>query len=186
MRYLHFIVIFIFYLDGIIIANRGGRFSLRVIYMLYVFKLSAIEENGRIIPKIKLSENVGKITNPGYKLLWRLFDKDTGKAIADVITLHDEVIDESVPYELFDPEFTWKRKLVSSFTAKRLMVQLFSGGSCVYRSPALNDIKKYCSEQVDTLWDEVKRFENPHNYYVDLSQKLWDLKEKLLHEYSMK
>lgn len=151
-----------------------------------VYKLSAIEENGHVIPKIKLSENVGKITNPGYKLLWRLFDKDTGKAIADVITLNDEVIDESVPYELFDPEFTWKRKLVSNFTARRLMVQLFSRGNCVYKSPALEDIKKYCSEQVDTLWDEVKRFENPHNYYVDLSQKLWDLKEKLLHEYSMK
>ncbi len=151
-----------------------------------VYKLSAIEENGRVIPKIKLSENVGKITNPGYKLLWRLIDKDTGKAIADVITLNDEVIDESVPYELFDPEFTWKRKLVSNFTAKRLMVQLFSSGNCVYQSPALDDIKKYCGEQVDTLWDEVKRFENPHNYYVDLSQKLWDLKEKLLHEYSMK
>lgn len=151
-----------------------------------VYKLSAIEENGRIIPKIKLSENVGKITNPGYKLLWRLFDKDTGKAIADVITLNDEVIDESASYELFDPEFTWKRKLVSNFTAKRLMVQLFANGKCVYQSPALDDIKKYCSEQVDTLWDEVKRFENPHNYYVDLSQSLWDLKEKLLHEYSMK
>ncbi len=151
-----------------------------------VYKLSAIEGDGRVIPKIKLSENVGKITNPGYKLLWRLFDKDTGKAIADVITLHDEVIDESGPYELFDPEFTWKRKLVANFTAKRLMVQLFSNGNCVYQSPTLNEIRRYCSEQVDTLWDEVKRFENPHNYYVDLSQKLWDMKEKLLHEYSMK
>ncbi|HEX2947612.1 MAG TPA: nicotinate phosphoribosyltransferase [Clostridia bacterium] len=151
-----------------------------------VYKLSAIEDNGRITPKIKLSENVGKITNPGYKLLWRLFDKETGKAIADVITLNDEVIDESKPYELFDPEFTWKRKVVSNFTARKLMVQLFSGGQCVYRSPKLADIKKYCGEQVDTLWDEVKRFENPHNYYVDLSQKLWDTKERLLHEYSMK
>ncbi len=151
-----------------------------------VYKLSAIEENCKVIPKIKVSENVGKITNPGFKLAWRLFDRESGKAIADVLTTHDEIIDDSKPYEIFDPEFTWKRKTVTDFYAKRLMVQLFDKGNCVYVSPELNKIRDYCREQVGTLWEEVTRFENPHEYYVDLSQKLWDMKEKLLHEYSMK
>lgn len=150
-----------------------------------VYKLCAIEEEGRIVPKIKVSENVGKITNPGFKAVWRLFDKESGKAIADVITLHDEVIEENRPYELFDPEFTWKRKTVSNFYARKLLVMLFDKGTCVYESPELADIRRYCQEQVETLWNEVKRFENPHEYYVDLSQPLWDMKEKLLHEYSM-
>jgi nicotinate phosphoribosyltransferase len=151
-----------------------------------VYKLSAIEENGSIVPKIKLSENVGKITNPGYKLVWRLFDRDSGKAIADVITLSGEVIDDTKPYVLFDPEFTWKRKTVSNFTARKLMVQLFDKGNCVYESPGLEDIRSYCLQQADTLWEEVKRFENPHEYYVDLSQPLWDMKQRLLREYSVK
>jgi nicotinate phosphoribosyltransferase len=151
-----------------------------------VYKLCAIEENGRIIPKIKVSENVGKITNPGFKQVWRLFDRESGKAIADVLTTNDEVIDDSKPYEIFDPEFTWKRKTVTDFYAKKLMVQLFDKGNCVYESPALDKIRDYCRQQVNTLWEEVTRFENPHEYYVDLSQKLWDMKEKLLHEYSMK
>jgi len=150
-----------------------------------VYKLCAIEEDGRIIPKIKVSENVGKITNPGYKKVWRLFDRETGKAIADVLTLHDEVIDDSKPYEIFDPEFTWKRKMLTNFRAQKLMVQLFDKGRCVYESPELNRIRDYCREQVATLWEEVTRFENPHEYYVDLSKPLWDLKAKLLHEYSM-
>ena len=151
-----------------------------------VYKLSAIEENGQIIPKIKLSENVGKITNPGFKQVWRLFDKRDGKAIADVITLNDEIINENEPYELFDPEFTWKRKTVSNFYAKKLMTQLFSNGKCVYKSPKITDIRDFCLKQVESLWDEVKRFENPHEYYVDLSQPLWDLKDKLLYEFSIK
>ncbi len=151
-----------------------------------VYKLSAIEEDGMIIPKIKVSENVGKITNPGFKQVWRLFDSESGKAIADVLTLHDEVIDDTRPYEIFDPEFTWKRKRVTNFHAKKLMVQLFDNGRCVYESPDLNKIRDYCREQVDTLWEEVTRFENPHEFYVDLSQQLWDMREKLLHEYSMK
>ncbi|NLK85999.1 MAG: nicotinate phosphoribosyltransferase [Clostridiaceae bacterium] len=151
-----------------------------------VYKLSAIEENGQIIPKIKVSENVGKITNPGFKQVWRLFDRESGKAIADVLTTNDEVIDDSKPYEIFDPEFTWKRKTVTDFYAKKLMVQLFKNGECIYESPALDKIRDYCREQVNTLWEEVTRFENPHEYYVDLSQKLWDMKEKLLHEHSMK
>lgn len=151
-----------------------------------VYKLSAIEEDGRIIPKIKLSENVGKITNPGYKQVWRLFDKADGKAIADVITLNEEIIYENKPYELFDPEFTWKRKTVSNFYAKKLMTQIFSKGKCVYESPGIHDIRDFCLKQVDSLWDEVKRFENPHEYYVDLSQPLWDLKDRLIYEHSMK
>jgi len=151
-----------------------------------VYKLCAIEEDGKIIPKIKVSENITKITNPGYKQVWRLFDRDSGKAIADVLTLHDEIIDDSKPYVIFDPEFTWKRKTLTNFRAHKLMVQLFDKGRCVYVSPELNKIRDYCREQVATLWEEVTRFENPHKYYVDLSQPLWDMKERLLHEHSMK
>lgn len=145
-----------------------------------VYKLCAIEKDGKIQPKIKLSENVTKITTPCYKKPWRLFDKETGKAIADLITLNREVVDDSKPYELFDPNFTWKRKTVENYTAKPLMVQLFKNGECVYDCPPLEQIKKYCAEQIDTLWDEVLRFENPHNYFVDLSQELWDEKQRLL------
>lgn len=151
-----------------------------------VYKLSAVEENGEMMPKIKISENVGKITNPGFKQVWRLFDKATGKAIADVLTTYDETIDESEPYELFDPEYTWKRKTVTNFIAKRLLVKIFDKGTCVYESPKLQDIRSYCKEQVDALWDEVKRFENPHKYYVDLSMPLWKIKQRLLKEYSIK
>jgi nicotinate phosphoribosyltransferase len=149
-----------------------------------VYKLVALEENGEMIPKIKLSENVGKITNPGFKAVWRLFDKETGKALGDVLTDHHEIINEKKPYELFDPEHIWKRKNVTNFYAKRLLIKIFEKGLCVYKSPLLKDIRSYCKEQVDTLWDEVKRFENPHQYYVDLSKPLWEMKHKLLQEYS--
>lgn len=145
-----------------------------------VYKLCAIEKDNKIIPKIKISENVSKITNPDYKKLWRLYDRETGKAIADVITKHDEVINDNEPYEIFDPEHSWKRKLVENFYAKPLHVQLFNKGKCVYDSPSVQHIKKFCEEQINTLWDEVLRFENPHHYYVDLSQKLWDQKQELL------
>jgi nicotinate phosphoribosyltransferase len=151
-----------------------------------VYKLVAIEEANEIIPKIKISENVGKIINPGNKQVWRLFDRSSGKSIADVLTLDNEAIDESKPYELFDPEYTWKKKTVTNFYAKKLLTKIFDKGTCVYESPALNDIKAYCADQADTLWDEVKRFENPHRYYVDLSKPLWELKERLLQEYSVK
>jgi len=151
-----------------------------------VYKLAAVEENGRIVPKIKLSDNADKITNPGYKQVWRFFDKKSGKAIADLIALNDEVIDERKPYELFDPEFTWKRKTVRNFTARKLLVKIFDKGNCIYKSPDIDQIRNYCKEQIDTLWDEVKRFENPHKYYVDLSLPLWELREKLLREYSVK
>lgn len=151
-----------------------------------VYKLVAVEEDGRIIPKIKVSENVEKVTTPGFKQVWRLFDRETGKAVADVITLHDEVINDNEPYEIFDPEYTWKRKTVTNFNAKKLMVKVFEKGRCVYESPDLNTIRDYCREQVDTLWEEVRRFENPHRYYVDLSQPLWDMREKLLHEFAVR
>jgi nicotinate phosphoribosyltransferase len=151
-----------------------------------VYKLAAIEEDGQIIPKIKLSENVGKITNPGFKQLWRLYDNATGKAIADVLTLDNENIDGSKPYELFDPDHTWKRKTVIDFTPKKLLTRIFDKGTCVYEGPTLKDIRAFCKAQINTLWEEVLRFDNPHNYYVDLSQPLWDMKEKLLKEHSVK
>ena len=151
-----------------------------------VYKLAAVEENGEMIPKIKLSENVGKITNPGLKQVWRLFDRASGKAIADVLTTIDEKIDGDKPFELFDPEYTWKRKIITNFTAKKLLVKIFDNGTCIYESPKLNEIRDYCKQQKDTLWDEVKRFENPHKYYVDLSKPLWEMKERLLKEYSVK
>ncbi len=145
-----------------------------------VYKLCATEENGVITPKIKISENVIKITNPHYKKVYRIFDNKTGKAEADLICLHDEKIDETKPLELFDPDYTWKRKTVTDFTAKELQVPVFIGGKRVYQPPKIDDIKKYCAEQIDTLWESVLRFENPHRYYVDLSQKLWNIKHKLL------
>lgn len=152
-----------------------------------VYKISAVEnEDGTMTPKIKISENVAKITTPCAKTVYRLFDNETGKAIADVVTMHDETIDGSKPFELFDPEYTWKRKTVTDFTAKPLLVKMFEGGKKIYESPDIKDIKSYCMRQVDTLWDEIKRFENPHKYYVDLSQKLWDEKRHLLDEHAGK
>ncbi len=146
-----------------------------------VYKLVAVEKtDGEIVPKIKLSENVQKITTPGNKRAYRLFDKETGKAIADLITLASEKIDESQPYELFDPDYTWKRKTVTNFTVRELLEPLFSKGKCVFKKKDVKEIREYCKSQVETLWDEVTRFENPHNYYVDLSQPLWDLKHELL------
>ncbi len=148
-----------------------------------VYKLAAVEKNGQMIPKIKISENIVKITNPGFKTLWRLFDKESGKAIADVLTLHDEIIDDTQPYEIFDPVHTYKRKTLTDFTAKKLQVPIFINGECVYESPSLPDIQAYCREQLNTLWEETKRFENPQIYFVDLSQKLWDLKQDMLKKY---
>lgn len=148
-----------------------------------VYKLAAVEENGELIPKIKISENNIKITNPSYKKVWRLFDNSSGKAIADVITLADEIIDDSKPYTIFDPEQTYKKTTLTDFTAKQLQVQIFEKGKCIYNSPDVETIKSYCREQLETIWDEVKRFENPHEYYVDLSQPLWELKNRLLAEH---
>ena len=146
-----------------------------------VYKLAAVEDDdGNLIPKIKVSENVSKITTPCFKKLWRLYDNDSDKAIADVITLHDEMIDDQKPYTIFDPEHTWKRKTLENFHAVPLMVQIFNHGECTYTPRALNAIRSYCAAQVDTLWEEVTRFEYPHKYYVDLSQALWEEKQRLL------
>lgn len=146
-----------------------------------VYKLAAIEEpDGTVVPKIKISENVEKITNPHHKKLYRFYAKDTGKAIADYLTVYDEVVDDSKDMTIFDPDATWKTKKVYNFTARELQVPVFKGGELVYKLPSLEEIHAYCLAQVDTLWDEVKRFDNPQTYYVDLSQKLWDIKYDLL------
>ena len=146
-----------------------------------VYKLVAVEnEDGTVQPKIKISENVGKITTPHYKKLYRFYGNDTGKAIADYLCVYDETVDDSKDFEIFDPDATWKWKNVYNFTAKELQVPIFKNGELVYKCPTLDEIRTYCLQQVDTLWDEVKRFDNPHIYYVDLSQKLWDIKYGLL------
>ena len=145
-----------------------------------VYKLVAVEKDGEVIPKIKISENVSKITTPHYKKLYRFFGNDNGKAIADYLCVYDETVDDSQPLEIFDPDATWKKKLVRDFTAKEMQVPVFLNGQCVYDLPSLEEIRTYCAQQVDTLWDEVKRFDNPHKYYVDLSRKLWEIKYNLL------
>lgn len=148
-----------------------------------VYKLVAVEEEGKIVPRIKISENIEKITTPGYKMPWRLYDRKTGKAIADVITLADEVIDDTKPYEIFDPQAIWKKKLIEDFRAEKLQVEIFSKGQLVYDLLTVEEIRDYCIEQKRTLWDEVKRFNNPHDYYVDYSKSLWQLRENLLMHY---
>ncbi len=145
-----------------------------------VYKLAAVEENGVIVPKIKVSENIGKITNPHFKKVYRIFDKESGKAIADYICIHDEIIDETKPLQIFDQFAVWKTKTIENFVAKELQVPVFRNGKLVYKLPEIEEIQQYCAEQLDTLWDEVKRFENPHSYYVDLSVKLWKKKTEML------
>ncbi|MCI8331649.1 MAG: nicotinate phosphoribosyltransferase [Clostridiales bacterium] len=145
-----------------------------------VYKLAAVEENGEIIPKIKISENTAKITTPHFKKVYRIYDNESGKASADLICVHDETIDESKPLTIFDPDFTWKEKTFENYTAVALQKTIFKDGKLVYDLPSTQEIKQYCQEQIDLLWDEVKRFENPHHYYVDLSQKLWDIKHDML------
>ena len=149
-----------------------------------VYKLVAVEnDGGEIVPKIKVSENTTKITNPHFKKVYRYFDKDSGKAIADELCIYDEVVDDSKPRTIFDPNAVWKTKMLDNYTAKELLVPIFKNGKCVYESPSIEEIATYCREQIDLLWDEVKRFENPHNYYVDLSKKLYDIKALLLNIY---
>ncbi len=150
-----------------------------------VYKLAAVEDKeGNIIPKIKISENIAKITLPGVKIPWRLYDKETGKAMADVICMNYEKIDDTKPYEIFDPVHTWKRKTVTNFTAKKLQIKIMEKGKQVYTSPSVNEISAFRRDCVEHLWDEVRRFENPHSYYVDLSKELWDLRQRLLSEKS--
>ena len=151
-----------------------------------VYKLVALETDGKLIPKIKISENVEKITNPGFKHVYRLYDKKTGKARVDVITLADEKVPELEEYEIFDPNAVWKRTKIRDYYVRDLRVQLFDKGRCVYESPSVDEIKDYCQQQMETLWDETLRFENPQTYYVDLSQKLWDTKNQLLSEFARK
>ena len=150
-----------------------------------VYKLAGIEVDGRMEPRMKVSENLAKITTPGSKEVWRFFDNETGMAIADLITLDDEVIDTSESYELFDPIHTWKRKTVTNFTARKLLQPIFEKGRCVYPRYNVQDIRRYCAEQQETLWDSVKRFNNPQTYYVDLSLKLWEIRNALLHRYGV-
>ena len=146
-----------------------------------VYKLCAVEdEEGNIVPKIKVSENVGKITNPGFKKFYRFYNRETGMAEADYICMHDETVDDSQPLEICDPQSRWKRKTMENFRAYEMMVPIFKNGELVYKLPTLKEIKTYCAYQVSTLWPEVKRFDYPHQYYVDLSPKLMELKDKML------
>lgn len=146
-----------------------------------VYKLAALENpDGSIVPKIKLSENTSKITTPHFKKVYRYYDRATGKALADEMCLHDETVDTTAPHTIFDPAETWKTKTLENFDARELLVPIFKDGKQVYTSPSAKEIRAYCFAQIDTLWDEVTRFENPHTYYVDLSQKLWDIKMNLI------
>ena len=146
-----------------------------------VYKLVAVENaTGDIEPKIKVSENTAKITNPHFKKLYRYYDRESGKALADELCVYDETVDDTRPHTIFDPNATWKTKTLTDFTARELLVPIFKNGECIYNKPSIKEIAEYCREQVDLLWDEVKRFENPHNYYVDLSKRLYDIKNILL------
>lgn len=144
-----------------------------------VYKLVATEKDGVITPKIKVSEAAIKVTNPSFKKVYRFYDKDTKKALADVITLHDEVIPED-NYMIFDPQNPWKKKTLTNYIVRPLQEKIFEKGKLVYKSPSLKDIAKYAQTELNTLWDEVKRLENPHQYYVDLSKELWTLKNNML------
>ncbi len=145
-----------------------------------VYKLCETEKDGVKTPAIMVSNNVNKITTPCSKRVWRLFDMESGKAIADVLTLDSENISEEKSYSLFDPDFTWKRKTVDNFVAREMLVKIFDKGECVYKTPSLEEVRSYCNEQVSALWEEVTRFENPHKYYVDFSGKLWGVKQALI------
>lgn len=148
-----------------------------------VYKLAAVENaDGEIIPKIKVSENIGKITNPHFKKIYRYFDKDSGKALADELCLYNETILKKQPHTIFDPNAVWKTKTLTNFVVKELQIPVFKDGKRVYKLPSLKEIRLYCIEQVDTLWEEIKRFENPHTYYVDLSKPLWEIKQNLLNQ----
>ncbi|MGN0594590.1 MAG: nicotinate phosphoribosyltransferase [Hominimerdicola sp.] len=145
-----------------------------------VYKLTAVEKSdGEIVPKIKISENVEKITNPHFKKLYRIYDKENGKAVADYLTVYDEDAPRG-ELELFDPQYTWKKKVVKNFVSRELQVPIFINGICVYQSPKFEEIVEYAKAEISTLWEEITRFENPHNYYVDLSPKLWNIKKSLL------
>ena len=146
-----------------------------------MYKLVAIEEDdGSITPKIKISENPQKITTPHFKKLYRLYNNENGKAEADVICVHDEELDDTKPIEIFDPHYTWKRKILDNVTAVPLQQRIFENGRQVYSVPDIEESRRLCAAQLDSMWKEVLRWENPHNYYVDLSEKLWKIKDSLL------
>lgn len=166
-------------IDGFIIGEKLITSSSSPVFD-GVYKLAQTEKNGVKSPAIMVSDNVHKITTPCSKRVWRLFDMESGKAVADVLTLDEEDLSNEKTYSLFDPDFTWKRKTVDNFVAREMLVKIFSSGECVYNSPSLDAIREYCNEQVTTLWEEVTRFENPHKYYVDFSGKLWGLKQTLI------
>ncbi len=149
-----------------------------------VYKLVAVEDNGEIVPKIKISENVQKITNPHFKKVYRLYDNENFKAVADYLCVYDEAVDNSKPLEIFDQDYTWKRQTLTNYTARELLVPIFKDGKCVYNKPSLKEIREHCEREIQTMWESVLRFENPHMHYVDLSQKLWDIKHELLSEMS--
>lgn len=149
-----------------------------------VYKLAAVEnEDGTLTPKIKVSENAAKITNPSFKKLWRMYSNETGKAMADLLTLNHETIDQSQPLEIFDPEYTWKRTVLENYTAREMLVPIFEKGELVYNLPPLEEIRDHCAREIATMWKEVLRFENPHEYYVDLSEELWNLKSTMISKY---
>ena len=153
-----------------------------------VYKLAAIKQtDGSFVSKIKLSENIEKITNPGNKTVYRIYDKETGKMRADLICFVDEVYDENEDLLLFDPAATWKKTLLEAgtYTMREILVPVFINGECVYESPTVTEIATYCKQEKETLWDETKRLSNPHRVYVDLSQKLYDEKQRLLNEMSV-
>jgi nicotinate phosphoribosyltransferase len=148
-----------------------------------VYKLVAVENSdGSIKPKIKLSENVGKITTPHFKKVYRLIDRETGMAEADLICVHDETVDDSGELEIFDPVHTWKTKTMTHFRAVELLCPIYEGGRQVYELPTLSQIREHCAQSLRQMWDEVRRFTNPHNYYVDLSDKLWNIKNDMIQE----
>ncbi len=146
-----------------------------------VYKLVAIEKNGKIIPKIKISENTEKITNPSFKKVCRFYCKDTGFALADVVMLKDEVVPTD-SYQIFDPNNTWKKKSLANYTVRELQEKIFENGKLIYKMPTLKEIADYCKKELETIWDEIKRLNNPQKYYVDLSKELYDLKNKMLNE----
>ncbi len=145
-----------------------------------VYKLVATEDDGRVVPKIKISDNPAKITTPHFKKLYRIYDKDTGKAQADLLTVHDETIDTTKPLTIFNPEHTWQTTTYENYTVKNLLTPIFNHGKRVYPDKTVEEVRAHCKAQLDALWPEMKRFEHPHKYYVDLSQKLWDIKMDLI------
>ena len=153
-----------------------------------VYKLSAVldEKTGEFIPKIKLSENTEKVTNPGNKKILRIYDKETGKIRADLICLDDEDYDESKDLIIFDSIETWKKTRIKggTYTMRSLLVPVFLKGECVYTSPSVMEIRDYCIREKDTLWEETKRFANPHEVYVDLSDRLFRIKGSMLDQLS--